>query len=248
MSRLKADVMDDTCNECLDDCILVVPGQVVHQLPVTSGFVDDPDLVRRVLDAVHLRTFLPRQEAERDPGHVQPIALTYIVHEGRMLMLSCGGDDPSYRLYGKYALWVGGHIEKEDADSENGAIAECLRRELHEELELPEAALSTPELVGLVLDDASQRTRMHLGLVHRAQLIDPAIARALRRPEGTDDDAPCGPALVPIDVLLAELEEFERLEAWSQAIVRQCVRQLCGYDRGQGWPGRLTDLDQRRLP
>lgn len=195
-----------------DERILVIPRLAVADLEIRSGFVRaDASAARRFVAAIRTEgTFVLRDVAEREPEHIQPIALAYIEHDDRLLVLQRDHQDRSDALRGRDVLWVGGHIEAADAQRGQDPIAAGLRREIEEELLVDLPADLRPELVGLVADDATPRSWLHVGLVHRVVIDDPAIGGAA-----------CGGALRPIDALLSECD---RLEPWSLSILEEHLR------------------------
>jgi predicted NUDIX family phosphoesterase len=197
------------------ESVLVVPRAVVTDLQIESGFVSDPAVVQAFLNATRTQgSFMPREEAERMPDYVQPIPLAYIRHGRRLLVLPGDDRDPSDRLYRRWAVWVGGHIEQSDAEG-GDPIQAGLRRELVEELNV--VGLPPPELVGLVGDAGSVRSRMHLGVVHRLQVDDPVLAAALERPEATGENGFARTLLTDIDTLASSHVD---MEPWSMFIIR----------------------------
>jgi len=177
--------------------------------------------------------FVRRKAAEADPGYVQPIALAYIEHDDAILVLRRDDQDHSAALRGRDVLWVGGHIERVDrrnlADSagrRSDPIAHGLRREISEELpKLPPDV--EPELVGLVTDDTNDRSRMHLGLVHRLRIDDQLVAREIA------GDAE-RPAFLPVAQMLTDPG---LLEPWSLSILTEHVaRARATVSSGAGSP------------
>jgi predicted NUDIX family phosphoesterase len=201
-----------------EECILVIPRKKASRL--TSGFLPIGNLrADQIIMTIRTTpTFLPRHAAEITIDYIQPIALAYIEHDDSLLVLHRDAADRSDALRGRNVVWVGGHINLVDAwgptsDGRGGpdAIFRGLQRELDEELRgLPPRYL--PKLVGIVADDSSDRSRMHLGLVHGIRLNDDLAARAIAaRSRGA-------PALafVPIAELRARSGQ---LEPWSRSIV-----------------------------
>jgi predicted NUDIX family phosphoesterase len=206
--------------------ILVVPRRTTRDLDV--GFVPVEDaLAKQVVRAIQAsRTFLERKVAEADPQHVQPIALAYIVHDDSVLVLRRDSRDGSDALRGRDVLWVGGHIDRIDrntgaAPGGGDTISRALRRELLDE-ELPELPADLPRrLVGLVTDDSSVRSCMHLGLVHEIRIHDAWQARTLADVAHASGEFACRPAFVRIAELRAHPD---LLEPWSRSIL---TRRLC---------------------
>src|SRR5215471_1909945 len=201
--------------------ILVVRRADLADLPA-AGFLPCDRVVRRFLQSLCSRVQPMRRDvAERDPEHIQIVALAYVEHAGRLLVLPCDEGDASRELYGKHAIWFGGHVEARDP-----SIVDGLRRELWEELGLPEGVLTAPELVGLVRNDATPRSTMHVGVVHRVRALDTAIT-ALARPERMLVSGRYQAEPVAVETLWAQIG---RLEPWSQFILRHLRSQMAGIE------------------
>ncbi len=67
--------------------------------------------------------FMPRREAEQDPGHKQIIPYLVLRDGPRLFVIHrtrAGGDA---RLHGRYSIGVGGHLNPGDVDVAGGAPA-----------------------------------------------------------------------------------------------------------------------------
>jgi len=201
------------------ECILVIPHKKAHLL--TSGFLHIGDArAEQVVRVIRTSpTFLPRNAAETRLDYIQPIALAYIKHDDALLVLHRDASDRSDALRGRDVVWVGGHINLDDAvgpapgQTDPDAISKGLRRELYEELPALPRNLR-PELVGIVADDSTERSRIHLGLVHRVRIEDAWRASVI----ATGGDGVPRVAFMPIAELPTRLD---RLEPWSQSIVTE---------------------------
>jgi predicted NUDIX family phosphoesterase len=200
--------------------ILVIPRTATGELG--GGFVPiEDDRAARIVDAICAsHEFLDRSRAECDPERVQPIAIAYIAYDDSVLVLRRDGRDRSEALRGRDVLWVGGHIDSSDGDRHasdggNDIITQGIRREIDEEL--PTLPMDVdPELVGLVTDNGSVRSRLHLGLVHRVRIHDSGLARAVAAAGHVSGDDACRPAFVPITELR---RQPDLLEPWSRSIL-----------------------------
>jgi predicted NUDIX family phosphoesterase len=202
--------------------VLVVPTAIFHRLGHFQGFSSDvgrylPELLRS--DHVSYR---PRTEVEGDPGFKQLIPYVIFCHAGPDGRLSIfqytrGTGMGEGRLHRKRSIGVGGHISSRDSGgcSAGSPYEEGMRRELEEEVIVEESY--RPRCVGLINDDQSDVGRVHLGLVHRADLVRPAV-----RPRETDI---IDSAFRPVEQLLADPSGFE---TWSQI----CLSALFGAECG----------------
>jgi predicted NUDIX family phosphoesterase len=201
-----------TCPE--GQSVLVIPRAAMTRLSITQGFVSGAAVIEQLLHVISVAaTLMLRTTAEQDPEYVQPIPLAYLQWGDRLLAVPGDDRDPADRLYGRCTVWVGGHVDRVDV-LPGDAIGRALARELAEEL--PDVTLPEPELVGVVVDGSTERSRMHLGVVHRILIEDPLLARAVERPNGNANGEP-RTVLLSVGALMAD---FDRLEPWSQFILR----------------------------
>jgi len=215
----------------VQECILVIPRTKL--VSATVGFLSVEDTrARQIVRTIREDAlFLPRSLAEANFSYVQPIALVYIEHDDAILVLRRDDRDHSDALRGRDVLWVGGHIEPVDRGDpgdldelddvgdtgarEGDVISQGLRREIGEELpNLPRDI--EPELVGVVTDDTSERSRMHLGLVHRLRIEEAQVAREIVDERHASGDGVVRPAFVPVAQLRAQPG---LLEPWSLSIL-----------------------------
>ena len=121
----------------------------------------------------HHSFFMPRSEVEDDPAYQQVIPYIVFRHRDRHLLtrrLKASGEK---RLHQQYSLGVGGHINP--GDLENGdPIDDGLRREWEEEVDY--RGRFQAQLLGLINDDSSPVSRVHLGLVFLVDGDSPEIA------------------------------------------------------------------------
>lgn len=143
--------------------------------------------------------FLPRDEAEQDETHRQVIPYVITEHDGQMLVMhrtKAGGDQ---RLHLKYTLGVGGHINP--IDGADDPIQAGLQRELEEEIE---ANITHLELLGMILMDDTPVSRVHVGLLYRAQSENAPLVRETEKLHGE----------MRSRQQIRDL--FDALESWSQ--------------------------------
>ncbi len=156
----------------MSEDVLIVPRTELFRPGMVDGF--SPERVEAFLDVITRHsTFRPRALVEDDPSVKQIIPYLMVrCHEQLFLFqrLGAGGEA---RLYGKYSIGVGGHINRSDVDGAADVVAEGLRRELEEELVL-EGPWSA-HLVGVLNDDSNVVGRVHFGLVHVVDVANPAV-------------------------------------------------------------------------
>jgi predicted NUDIX family phosphoesterase len=150
---------------------------------------------------------MPRAEVEDDPTYQQIIPYLVFRHGDRYLLTRRLKASSEKRLRQLYSLGVGGHINP--GDLEHGdPIADGLKREWEEEVEYAGAFEAT--LLGLINDDSSPVSRVHLGVVFLIDGDSPEI-----RIRETDK----------LSGELLTLEEMRiyylAMESWSQIVYDQ---------------------------
>lgn len=111
-----------------------------------------------IIDDKH--EFIPRPEAESDPGCKQIIPYVTLRRGDEVFAtrrLSKGGES---RLHGLLSLGVGGHINPAD-DSADAALMNGLYREVAEEVRIERAGALVPR--GVINDDSNEVGTVHLG-------------------------------------------------------------------------------------
>lgn len=145
-------------------------------------------------------SFRSRVEAEADPTWKQVIPYLVVRDGSRYLLMRrtrAGGDA---RLFERYTIGVGGHLNPGDED-----IAGCLRREWHEEIEADfEPAY---RFVGLLNDDDDPVGAVHLGFVYAADVGG--------RPVGIRETEKLSGEFTEIADVAAVVD---RMESWSRLL------------------------------
>jgi predicted NUDIX family phosphoesterase len=118
------------------------------------------DRVQRVLREASF--FMPRSQVEDDPTYQQIIPYVVFRHGDRYLLTHRLKASSEKRLRQLYSLGVGGHINPGDLDH-GDPIADGLRREWEEEVVYDGSFQA--RLLGLINDDSSPVSRVHLGVV-----------------------------------------------------------------------------------
>ena len=195
--------------QVLTERVLVVPTDVFHRLGHFQGFTRDVDRYLDDLFSPEHVSYRPRHEVEEDPGFKQLIPYVVFCHregDGRQMVFQYtrGTGQGEGRLHRKRSVGIGGHISAIDAgvDGNGNPYEEGMRRELEEEV-IVETSY-TAHLVGLINDDQTEVGRVHLGVVHRFDVEDPAV-----RPR---EDEIIDSGFRPVEEILADLSGFE---TWS---------------------------------
>ena len=148
--------------------------------------------------------FMPRAEVEDDPSYQQVIPYVVFRHAGRYLLTRRLRASTEKRLRQQYSLGVGGHINP--GDLEHGdPVRDGLKREFEEEVDY--RAPWEAKLLGLINDDSSPVSRVHLALAFLVEGSSPEIA--IR-----ETDKLAGELLTLEEMRMYYLE----MESWSQIV------------------------------
>ena len=125
------------------------------------GFVSD-HLERHQAVIREHHFFKARSEVEDDPAVQQIIPYVVFRHRDRYLLTHRLRASSEKRLRKQYSLGVGGHINPQDIDA-GDPIHDGLKREWREEV-VYEGRFEA-KLIGLLNDDSSPVSKVHLGVV-----------------------------------------------------------------------------------
>ncbi|MBN1421588.1 MAG: hypothetical protein JXP34_22640 [Planctomycetes bacterium] len=210
------------------------------------GFRSDglPDFLSRIGAA---GTFRDRDAVEDDPSWKQIIPYAVICAGTRVLLLRRKTTQTEARLHRKASIGVGGHVNPtEEIPLEPGiepraralrVLEGGLRRELAEEVLLPERAWAEP--AGVLNDDETPVGRVHFGVVYRVCIPGHAV--------------PDGSSLIrEVDLMDGRLVDRAELagqssgmETWSQLLLESVVEWPAG-DRETLAPAGLGEA--ARIP
>jgi len=142
-------------------------------------------------------SFRRRGDVEDDPSWKQVIPYVLLRDGGRLFLMRrtrAGGDE---RLFDRYSIGIGGHVNPQDGDVSGG-----LRREWAEEIEAD--FVPDFESLGVLNDDENPVGAVHLGLVFTADAEGrPVAIRERDKLEGSF-------------ATVAEVRQVsDRLETWS---------------------------------
>jgi len=129
------------------------------------------DWYQSVIRARHL--FKPRAEVEDDPSYQQIIPYVVFRHGNRYLLTHRLRASSERRLRKQYSLGVGGHINPGDLEG-GDPIQDGLKREWEEEVVYDGRFEAT--LLGLLNDESSPVSKVHLGVVFLVDGDSPNIA------------------------------------------------------------------------
>ena len=160
--------------------------------------------------------FVPRSQAELDPGCKQIIPYVLLAHEGRVLHYVRGKQGGEKRLTAKGSIGIGGHLNDADENLfsfDQRSYLAGVKREVDEELIVQSGYQN--HIRALLNDDSTEVGRVHLGIVHVFELGGDQVAK--REAQITQL------AFLTPDELRARREQ---LETWSQFCVDNLDRLL----------------------
>ena len=134
-----------------------------------QGFVALSEVDGRELVAAFERSgsFVDREKAEETPALKQLIPYCMVSRPGELFRVQRLRQASEGRLHGLYSIGLGGHVNPQDAvPGGPGPVEAALRRELTEELQVPDFGRWRPRLLGLLNDDSTDVGSVHVGLVY----------------------------------------------------------------------------------
>jgi predicted NUDIX family phosphoesterase len=136
------------------------------------GFVTDHlDRHQKVIREQHF--FMPRSDVENDPSYQQIIPYVVFRNAERYLLTHRLRASSERRLRKQYSLGVGGHINPGDLEG-GDPIQDGLKREWQEEVVYD--GRFEARLLGLLNDESSPVSKVHLGVVFLVDGDSPNIA------------------------------------------------------------------------
>jgi predicted NUDIX family phosphoesterase len=193
----------------LQESVLVVPRGVIDPL-CKSVFTTEAAAVEKAVLA-NCR-FLERNIAETDYQFKQVIPYVVVQHQDRWLLIWRTSKQTEARLHNLYSLGVGGHINNTDIPTaSSNIILTGMRREFNEEIAVE--GEESCELVGIINDDSTDVSRVHMGFVFvlrtatpRYTIMEPGKYTAAWK-------------------TLTELEShYGQMESWAQIVCDHIIR------------------------
>lgn len=166
--------------------------------------------------------FLPRSFCETQPYFKQLIPYVVIVRTGadgskELLTYVRGGGGAEDRLHAKLSVGFGGHMDEVPALADCSSLLAVVDREARRELLEEVGCFGEYDLIphSVLLEFGTDVDRVHLGVVltvdaDQAQFLDDAVTS---QEVGTVDCLTWVP--------LAQLSGADRLETWSQVVVKR---------------------------
>lgn len=185
--------------------VLVVNTSDVHSFFQTRGFIHE--IPEGFLTLLREKAFfMDRSEAESNPEYRQIIPYVLVHYGGKFLTVKRLDTQTEKRLHNKASIGIGGHLNPVDGD-QSEILDSGLRRELSEELQVNNPpGLNELKLMGLILSDRNEVSRVHMGIVLKWDVQEPVLVR--------ETDKMDGEYLLPEQV--GELKD--QLETWSALV------------------------------
>lgn len=194
--------------------VLVVPSGVINFLGFLEGAVDDDIYISMLMKTIQMcGEFMNKDEAEKDFGYRQVIPYVVIGDGDETFVYRRSTEGDEGRLWGLYSLGVGGHINDEDFNGDEGfldvpgTIKKAALREIKEEVYLDrEIEPCDLEFCGVINDTSNDVGKVHIGLIVKLRArvkvaLDPAL--------GTFDMFRKGEIV----------SDFDKFEGWSKLVI-----------------------------
>ncbi|MEY2560901.1 MAG: hypothetical protein QOG51_1316 [Verrucomicrobiota bacterium] len=199
-----------------DENVLVVRRSLFDQLGSFYGLNFEPEKYLPALLSRGNNFFLPRAQAENDPGYKQIIPYALIAHGDTVLHYVRGKKAGEQRLVAKGSIGIGGHMNDSDESLfawDEAAYRAGVEREVNEEIRIDSPF--EDRIVALLNDDTTEVGQVHLGIVHVFRLAEPRVEKR--------EAMITNVAFLKKDELRAR---HDNLETWSQLCVDSLDRLL----------------------
>jgi len=186
--------------------VLVIKTELLRDILTENGLIRGHE--DKVMALIRSNgCFIPRPEAELDPGYRQIIPYVAVVRGDEVFATTRLNKGGEARLHGMMSLGVGGHMN--EIDREGDWLMHCLRREIDEEVDLQN--FGTLTLRGLINDASNEVGSVHLGFFFTLTTEGDVAVKETEKLEGGF-------------VRIGELPALkERMESWSQIVIDELV-------------------------
>lgn len=153
--------------------VWVIDNEILNGINFFNGFtIVEQNILEKIFKNAY---FIDRDLAETDESKKQIIPYVVIKDEkNKILVVQRTKNQTEKRLHNLYSVGIGGHVNPID-ENENPELTfyNGLNRELNEELFIDK--LKSLEYVGLILDDSTEVSRVHLGVLFIANVTNADI-------------------------------------------------------------------------
>ncbi|KLO23697.1 MULTISPECIES: NUDIX domain-containing protein [unclassified Marinitoga] len=153
--------------------VWVIDNEILNDINFYNGFtIVEQNILEKIFNNAY---FIDREIAEKDESTKQIIPYVVIKNKkNKILVVQRTKKQTEKRLHNLYSVGIGGHINPIDKNKNSElTFYNGLNRELNEELYIDE--LKSLEYVGLILDDSTEVSRVHLGVLFIAYVSNADI-------------------------------------------------------------------------
>src|SRR5213075_640420 len=160
--------------------VLVIRRSLFDELGSFQGLNFEPEKYLKAILSRGSNFYIPRPEAETNPGYKQIIPYALIAFEKTVLHYVRGKKAGEQRLVAKGSIGIGGHMA-EDSDrflwhsTDEETYRAGVEREVNEEIKID--APFEDRIVALLNDDTTDVGRVHLGIVHVFKVSEPKVEK-----------------------------------------------------------------------
>src|SRR6266513_2479183 len=196
--------------------VLVIRRSLFDELGSFEGLNFEPKKYLKAILSRGSNFYIPRPEAETNPGYKQIIPYALIAFEKTVLHYVRGKKAGEQRLVAKGSIGIGGHMNETDESLfalDEQAYRAGVEREVNEEIKIDTSF--EDRIVALLNDDSTEVGRVHLGIVHLFKLKEPKMQKR--------EAMITGLTFLTRDQLL---DRRTTLETWSQICLDSLERLL----------------------
>src|SRR3989440_12909996 len=158
--------------------VLVIRRSLFDELGSFQGLNFEPKKYLKAILSRGSNFYIPRPEAETNPGYKQIIPYALIAFENTVVYYVRGKKAGEQRLVAKGSIGIGGHMNETDESlfaMDEDAYRAGVEREVNEEIKIDTSF--EDRIVALLNDDSTEVGRVHLGIVHVFKLKEPQVQK-----------------------------------------------------------------------
>nr|MCK4929717.1 2'-deoxycytidine 5'-triphosphate deaminase [Nanoarchaeota archaeon] len=197
----------------LDRMVLVQEANILNSFrKKESGFEFlEPSKVPALYKIIEKGFFQSRYDCEDDELILQLVPYVVLFRDNNTVFSYVRAKDiekyGDKRLFEKYSVGVGGHINKTDGPE---YIKNCIEREVIREEVNIKGSFSEPRLVGTLMAYDKPVDRVHFGLVFIINVQGEIVPK---------EDSFSSGGMMPIDELVKDKKGFKKYETWSKCLI-----------------------------